>query len=108
MAFGGRANAFDARRRDKYRRGVARGHIIDDVVEVEEGARFRALVVEAAFFVRVVHAHKFLRFARVIQAQIIVDRLGREHGGQMLGEGLQPVERAIPTDTNQSLDAEPL
>jgi len=76
MAFGGRANAFDARRRDKYRRGVARGHIIDDVVEVEEGRAIPCACSGSCLFHSRRSRAQIPPFARIIQAQIMSIVLG--------------------------------
>ena len=52
------------------------------------------------------HAHPLVRLARVVQAEVVVDRLRREHGREALGERLQAVERAVAADADQPLDAE--
>ena len=54
----------------------------------------------------VVDAHPFVRFARIIQAQVVVNGLGRQHDGQALGQRLQAVERAVAADADQPLDAQ--
>ena len=54
----------------------------------------------------IVDAHPFVRFAGIIQAEVVVNGLGREHRRQALGQRLQAIERAVAADANQPLDAQ--
>ena len=100
MALGGRANALDALRRDEHRRGVAGRDVVDHLIEVEDGARRGALVAVAARGVRVLDPHPFVGLARIVQAEIVVDGLGRENRRQALRQRLQAV--SVPSPPTQS------
>src|SRR5206468_2777329 len=107
MALGRRADAFDTLRRDQYGRRVAGRGVVDDLIEVEDGVRWRALVSMSVTAVWFLDAHPLVRLAWVIQAQIVVDRLRGEHRRQSFGERLQSVERPVPSDRDQPFDTKP-
>ena len=54
----------------------------------------------------VLHTHPFVGFTGVVQSEIVVDRLRRQHGGQAFGQRLQAVEGTVASDGNQSFNAE--
>ena len=99
MTFGGGANALDALRGHHDRCGVTRRDVIHDLIEIEDGAGRGAFVAEAAFHAGFVDPHPFVRLAWIIQAQVVINRLGRQYGGQALSQRLQAVERAVAADT---------
>ncbi len=98
--------ALDALRGDQNGGGIARRRVVDDLIEVEDGVRRRALVVVAVRRAGVLDANPFVGLARIIQPEIVVDGLGREHGRQAFGQRLQAVERAVAADGNQPFDAQ--
>ncbi len=93
-------------RGNKNRRGVAGRGIIDDLIEVEGLGGGNLFVAITAFGRGIVHPHPFIRLAGIIQAQIVIDGLGSQHGGQPLGNRLQAVEGTVAANANQPLDAE--
>ncbi len=107
MALGGRADALDALRRHQDRRGVTRRGVVDDLIEIEDRARRRALVAVARRAAGILDARPFVGLARIVEAQIVVDRFRGEHRRQAFDERLEAVERAVAADGNQPLDAEP-
>ena len=107
MTLGRRAHAADALRRDHDSRGITRRHIIHDLIEIENCIRWRACVPIGVRRVSI-DTHPFVGFARIIQAQIVVDGLWREHRGQPLRERLQTVQRAVTTDRDESINSESL
>ena len=71
---------------------------------MEDHVGFGALVVKLALVGGVNAAQPLFRLAGVIEAQIVINRLGRQHHGQPVAEGLQAVERAIAAHANQPLN----
>ena len=106
VAFGGGPDALDALRGHQDGRGITRCGVVDDVIEIEGGTG-RILLVDVSLLVSgILDAHPFVGLARVVQAQVVVDRLRCEDGRQALGQRLQGVERAVTADGNQPLDAQ--
>ena len=100
-----RAQALDAARGDEYCGRVAGRDVIHHLLEVEHGLRFRALVADAAFHRGVAHPQPFIRLARVVQPEIVVDRLGREHRREAFGQRLKTVERTVAADGKVKMKA---
>src|SRR5262249_171036 len=46
-------------------------------------------------------------FVGVVQAEVVVDRLGGEHAGDLMTQGLHAVERAVAADADESVDLKP-
>ncbi len=105
MAFRRRADPLDTLRGNEHGRRVAWRDVIDDVVEIEDRAGRGALVAETGLGRGVIHADPFIGFARIVQAQVVVDRLGREHHRQPFGERLETVERAVAANADQAFNA---
>lgn len=76
------------------------------MVEIEHRVGRGAFVAETGFGGRVIYPDPFVRFAWIIQAQIVIDRLGCEHDRQPLGERLKAVKRTVAADANETLNAE--
>ena len=51
-------------------------------------------------------AHPLVRLARIIQPQIVINRLRRENGRKAFGQRLQAIERTVPADRDESVYAE--
>ena len=51
-------------------------------------------------------ANPFVRFVGVIQPEIVIDGLGREHHGKAFGQRLQAVEGAVAADADQAVQAQ--
>ena len=105
VALGRGADALHALDGDEHGRGVARGHVVDHALELEAGPRAAALVAVAGRL-GAGHALPLVGLVPVVQAQVVVDGLGREHGGEELGEGLQAVQRAVAADADEAVDLE--
>src|SRR5262249_1259204 len=50
------------------------------------------------------HAAPLVRLVAVVQAEVVVDRLRRQHGRQDVGEGLHAVEGAVAADADEAVD----
>ncbi len=102
MALSRRANALDALGGNKDGRGVTRRDIVDDVLKIEDGVGSGAFVTEARLGSWITRAHPFIRLAGVVQPQVVVNGLGREHHWKALGQRLQSVQGAVAAHANQT------
>ena len=96
----------DALRGDQHRGRIAGRGVVDDLIEIEGRRRHGAGVFDLRSAVRIRAADPFVGLARIVEAQVVVDRLGRQHGRQPFGQRLQAVQRAVAADRDQPLDAE--
>ena len=65
------------------------------------------ITAKFVFDLIVVHlASPFVRFIDVIQPEVIVDRLGREHAREEIRKRLHTADRAVAANADQALDAE--
>ncbi len=108
MAFGRGADALDAAGRDEHRRGIAGRDIIDHLLHVELGSRRPPLVAKTGMMSFDRHPQPLVDLVRIIQSQVVVDRLGGQHRRQPVAQRLQPVERAVAADADQPLDLQAL
>ena len=106
VAFGRGPDALDALRGHQDRGGITRRGVVDDLIQIEDGVGRRPLVVVVRRAVGLLDANPFVRLARIVQPQIVVDRLRRQHGRQAFGQRLQAVERAVTADGDQAFDAQ--
>ncbi len=105
MALGRGPDSLDAQGRDVNRGGEARRDVVDHLVEAELAVRPLLVAITPRAFGGL--ANPFVGLVGIIQAEVVVDRLGGEHGGQVVAQGLHPVERTVATDTDQAVDLEP-
>ena len=109
MALRGGAQALDAAGGNEHRRGVAGGGVVHHLVEREDRLRDRRACTDSrSGCPGTVAAQHLVRLARVVQAEIVIDRLGREHRREALGQRLEAVQRAVAAHADEPLDAEPL
>ena len=106
MALGRGPDALDAQGRDIDRRGEPRRCVVDHLVETELAAR--PFLVDVTSGIAGGLADPLVGLVEVVQAEVVVDRLGGEDDGQVLAQGLHPVERAVAADADQAVDLEPL
>ncbi len=106
MALRGRPHALHAGRRHENGRGVAGRDVIDQLVQVELSAGRRADVSIAGGLVARL-ALPFVRLVPIVEAQVVVDRLGRQHGRKEFREDLHAAQGAVPADADQPLDLQP-
>ncbi len=96
-------DALNAGRGDINCGGITRCDVIDDLIQAEHSMRFRA-----AIFIRAASAvfcpDPLVGFARIIQPQVVVDRFRSQDRRQSIGQRLQPIQRPVPADANQSLN----
>jgi hypothetical protein len=90
----------------KNRRGVAGRGVIDDLIQIEGLGGWNLFVAITVFGCGVVHPHPLIRFAGIIQPQVVINGLGRQHGGRRSASGCRPLKGAVSTDADQPLDAE--
>src|SRR5258708_792445 len=83
--------ALDALRRDIHRGRVARRDEVDHLVQAE--VALRALPVHETLGAAVRLADPLARLVGVVEAEVVVDRFGGEHGGDLMAQGLHAVER---------------
>ncbi len=107
VTFGRRANALHALGGHEHGRGVTGSDVVDDLVEIENRTGIRALIAIADSGIRIDGPDPFVRLARIIQPQIVIDRLWRKYGWKTFGQRLQTVERAVTTDADQPVDTKP-
>ena len=105
VALGGRPHALQPLDRVEDRGGVARGHVVDHAVELEPAERAAELVAVA----RGLGAGDplpLVGLVAVVEAEVVVDRLGGEDDGEELGEGLEAAQRAVAAHADQAVDLE--
>ena len=56
----------------------------------------------------VFRANPFVGLTRVVQPQIVIDRLWRKNGRQPLRQRLKTIERAVTTDRDETVDSKPV
>src|SRR5579864_186742 len=105
VAFGGRADALDADRRNVNRGGVSGCHVIDHLVEAEVATG--PLAVNESFGASVRLAAPFHVLVAVVEAEVVVNRLWRKHHRQVGRQGLHRVERAVAPNADEAVDLEP-
>ena len=106
VALGGGPDPLDAQRRDVDRRGEAGRDVVDHLVEAELAVGPLLVAIAPGAVARL--AGPLVGLVGVVQAEVVVDRLGGQDGGQVVAQGLHPVERAVAADADQAVDLEPL
>ena len=106
MALGRRADALHAVGGHINRRGVTGRGVVDDLIEIKNLGGRDLFIAITALGRGIVHPHPLVRFAGIIQTEIVINGLGRQHGGQALGQRLQAVEGTVAADANEPLDAQ--
>ena len=106
MALGRRPYALDARRRDVDGRRVAGRHVVHHLVEAELAVGPLLVEISARPVGR--FADVLVRLVGVVQAEVVVDRLGGQDRGQVVAQGLHAVERPVAADADQAVDVQSL
>src|ERR1700738_3208801 len=105
MTFRSGADTLDATSRDEDRRRVSRGDVVNNVFQIENCLRTSVLVSISSPRLRILYAHPFTGFTRIVHAKIIVDGLRRENSWQPFSQRLQSVQCAVTADTNETFNA---
>ena len=105
VALGGRADALHAPGRHEHGGREARRHIVDHVLQVEPGSARTADVAVARRCVAG-FAAPLVGLMAVVQPQVVVDGFGGQHGGEVVGQRLHAVERAVAADANEPFDVQ--
>ena len=102
MALGGRADALNAGGRDVNGGREAGSDVVDHLVETEIAAGVFANDIPSRGFGGM--ANPFAGLVGIIQAEVVIDRLGGEDAGQIIAKRLHAVERAVAADANQAVN----
>ena len=107
MAFGRGPHALDAAGRHEHGRGIAGRDVVDHLLQIDRGRGRGRIGSDSRALVVARFARPFVDFVQIVQPQVVVDRLGAQHGGQPVAQRLQAVERAVAADADQPFDAQP-
>src|ERR1700724_3607231 len=107
VAFGGGPDPFYAAGRDVYGGRIARRDVVDNVIEIKNRLRLAMLVTETVFRFWLVDANPLIWLFRVVEPEVVIVGLGRQHGRQAFREWLQTVQGAVSTHADQAFYPKP-